>query len=270
MNFSFHNQLNVYISDKKYTFFNSLLPSFLNQLSNFDKYNQYLAVGNGQTSTNVDNNYKLSNYICTLNLQNSAFQSDISKGSLYSKYEFYAKHSQIPSDYISEIGLCNNESDPTIFNYFSLISSDHPLGLDISNVDELVFEVFIFLNVDEQNEIIFTAGNNPFFEFLLGNGLEQVYLATGSNAADNIRLHRRIKNKNSLLPVEMNCFINENSIEINLSTTIQSVEEIDEILFISNSRVFARKNLKEIKPTIQTEKTKTSWFPKVRLFLNRQ
>ena len=253
MNFSFHNQLIIKTRTKNYFYYNTILNSTLDKLSNFEKYNEYLSIGNGTANQESQNIFHLSNKLLTTKLVNSSFQSDISKGNLFAKYEFIVSKNEINENYITEIGLSNNDNNPVIYNYFSLISNDTPNGIYIQNENEIVFEVTINLTINENNTTLLTSGSNPFIEFLLGNGLSNVYICKGTNYSNNERINREINN-NQLYLCNKKTNIIDNSLEIEFEYSFNN-GEIDEILFISDNRVFARKNLKEfISPTkIQNE-----------------
>lgn len=243
MNFSFHNQLTIQIQNKKYIFFNKLLPSTLIQLSNFKKFNEYISIGNGLPNEEIQNSYHLTQPITTIKLENKSFQSDISKGSVFAKYEFRFSDSKT----ITEIGLSNNEENPIIFNYFSLITNETPNGITLESRDEVLFEISIFLTINESKEFLLTSGQNPFLEFLLGNGLGDVFIAHGSNYTDNIRMCRELNNA-ELFICEKNSNLENNILELSFEKDLNK-GELDEILFVTNDKVFARMNLKTINQT---------------------
>lgn len=245
MIFSFHNKLTVKMNGHEYYFYNTVLPSTLNKLSNFEKYNEYLSVGNGQANSESQNLFNLTSHVATAKLIYKSIQSDITKGSLFGKYQYKLTKSELSSiNYLTEAGLSDGNSTPTIFNYFSLISEDNPNGLNISTSDEILFEVIINLTINENNQILLTSGENPFIEFLLGNGLGEVYACCGSNFAENVRMSREVPNNKTYYPCTKTCNIENNTLTLNLSLEITN-KEIDEILFFTDTKVFARKNLKE-------------------------
>jgi len=264
MIFSFHNQLNIKTKTKTYTFYNTVLKSVLDKLSKFEKYNECLSVGNGKPNQSIQDDFHLSNKIFSTKLFNSSFQSDISKGNLFAKYEFLISNSKINSDYITEVGLSDVENDSTIFNYFSLISDESPNGVNFQNEKEILFEVIIHLSISENINNFLTSGNNPFIEFLLGNGLYDVFICQGTNYCENIRIEREFNN-NSLILCNKYCNISDNQLEIRFESNI-NVGEINEILFISNNKVFARRNLKEYNEPInlnQTFQSKENYIIKI-------
>lgn len=247
MQFSFHNKLTITVNDKKYIFYNTILQSLLVKLSTFEKYNQFLAIGDGVPDSNFQSNFKLTNHKNTLNLTQSSCQSDITKGELFSKNSFLVSSEDIPSTHISEVGLSDNSENPTIFNYFTLIDEQNPQGIDISNSNEVLFEVTIYLNINENNNIILTSGKNPFIEFLLGYGMGDIYTFLGSNYSENVRINREPANNKEYYPCNTESKIIDNYFEINFSHSYSNTI-IDEIVFVSDNRVFARQNLKELNP----------------------
>ena len=88
---------------------------------------------------------------------------------LFARYEFYLANNNTSLEYLTELGLSNDEQNPSIYNYFSLISDETPNGINISNKDEVLFEITINLTIEEQS-ILLTSGQNPFIEYLLGYG----------------------------------------------------------------------------------------------------
>lgn len=248
MKFSFHNKLTIKTHNKKYEFYNKILNSTLNQLSKFEKFNEYISIGNGIPNTEIQNSFHLSNFIITIPLKEKTIQSDISKGELFAKYEFAILNKNLINN-ITEVGLSDNSLNPTIFNYYSLISNDNINGVFIDTNDEIVFEITIYLNVFESNNLFLTAGTNPFIEFLLGNGLGDIYICNGSNYSRSERIYREITDDKILTPCNKVASISENSLELEFNQNLNN-GEIDEILFISDNRVFARRYLKDFKPVV--------------------
>lgn len=254
MEFKFHNRLNIKLKNKTLTYYNQVLPSLYNELSNFSKYNSYLSFGNGTANTESLNEYHLSNLVATIPLENYSMQSDITKGALFAIYNFKLNPKQENYTTITEIGLSDNSENPTIYNYFSLISDENSNGLDISQEDEILIEISIFLNLSEGDSYILTAGNNPFIEFLLGNGIGNVYLCSGSNFSENVRISREVPNNKSLFICNKSATFHDNYLQLDFSLN-QEIGELDEVLFITNNKVFARINTKEINSPIEKQNT---------------
>ena len=257
MQFSFHNKLTVTINNKKHIFYNKILQSLLVKLSSFKQYNNFLAIGDGHPDENIQSTFHLTHHIKTVKLTQSSCQSDITKGELFAKYSFLIPSDDLYSNYISEVGLSDNGENPTIYNYFSLTDEQNPQGLDISNTNEVLLEITIYLNINENSEFILTAGKNPFIEFLLGYGIGDVYTFLGSNYSENIRINREpaVNKEYYLCSKEAN--IINNSLEINFSFSFSNTI-INEIVFVTNDKVFARYNLKEINSTQTIESSFTS------------
>lgn len=256
MLFSFHNELNIKTKSNSYTFYNNVYPSLLTKLSNFESYNNYLSIGNGIANLETQNQFHLTNHIFTTKLYSKQMQSDINKGSLFSVLEFKIYNHEINSKYIKEVGLSDNKTNPTIFNYFSLISEETPNGIDISDTEEIVLKVTIYLLVDELKENLLTSGNNKIIEFLLGNGIGDIYLSSGTNFANNIRLARNITESQTKYLCERTASISDNSLKFSFSKAL-NIGEIDEILFTTENEVFARNNIKNINPLLENQTTLT-------------
>lgn len=246
MIFSFHNKLTVQLSNRNYDFYNTMLNSTLEALSKFDKFNSFVSVGNGEPGT-PQNSFHLSNFLYTSKLAFQSFQSDISKGNTFAIYEFKLLKSNINSNYITEIGLSNNDENPIIYNYFSLITEDNPNGLDISQENEILLKIIINLNITETTNNILTSGSNPFIEFLLGKGLGKVKAKLGSNFSENVRISRINPITNESIICTKNANLDRNCLNLNISCNFK--QEIDEIVYMANDTVFARQNLKEYKNT---------------------
>ena len=105
MKLSFHNRLIVKTKNNSYVYYNSLLPSILERLSTFQNYNNFISIGNGLPNNQNQSQYKLSNFLNSIPLTNKTFQSDISKGELFARYEFYLANNNIDSEYLTELGL---------------------------------------------------------------------------------------------------------------------------------------------------------------------
>lgn len=251
MKFSFHNRLTIKSQNKTFNFYNTTLKSLFQQLTDFKNYNSYISIGNGINNENSLNSFKLSNRLTTIPLHSKLIQSNMDKGELFAKYEFLVNTNNLHSEYLTEVGLSNNEDNPTIFNYFSLINDENPNGINISENQELSFEIIINLTIDEES-ICLTSGDNPFIQFLLGNGIDDVYICKGSNFSDNKRIERYIPNNENLILCNKNSTFNNETLEINFEGKINS-GEIDEILFITNNTVFARYNTKEINKPIEKQ-----------------
>lgn len=256
MQFSFHNKILIKTNENTYTFYNTLLPSLLGELAQFNGYNNYLAVGNGNQKTQQQSEYYLGGYLASTNLVSKQIQDDISKGSLYTTLEFKILRSEINSNFIKEAGLCGSGSNPKIYNYFSFISTETPNGIDISKCEEVAMEVTIYLTISENEQVTLTSGSNKFIGYLLGNGLGDVQLCSGSNYAENSRINRQITANQTKYPCTKNATIENNTLNISITCNLK-IGEIDEILFVSDNQVFARKNVKEHKSLVSTESTLT-------------
>ena len=254
MIFSIHNEIKVKTNKKTYIFNNTLCASILQAIADKNGYSNYFSIGTGSTDSSRQNAYHLTSPKATLALENSTFQSDISKGQLFANYEYLLSTKNLNVNYITEAGLSDSSQDPIIYNYFSFIDSENPNGIDITNSDEISFEVKIYLTVNENNETLLTSGQNPFIEYLLGSQIESIFICTGSNYSANNRINRLLPSNANLVECEFNAQIQNSSLSLNLVAEMD-VGEIDEILFVTKNKVFARKNIKEEKNTTTIAET---------------
>lgn len=254
MRFSFHNKLKVKINNKTYEFYNTVLSSLLDKLSLFESFTNYLAIGNGSDNLSPIANCKLSNYLTKTAFVSKQIQSNIENGNLFATLEFKFNRADIFGNYIKEAGLCENATNPTIYNYITFISSETPNGIEISNANEIVMELTIYLDITENNEILLTSGNNKFIEFLLGEGLGDVYISSGTNYAENVRLSRTVSQNQTKYLCNKTANIQEDSLSIEFTSNLK-IGEINEILFITKNEVFARKNVREFNTTTNFETT---------------
>lgn len=247
MKFSFHNQITIKTNNEHFTFFNEMLPSIFSPLSASKEYNKNLAVGIGTTHS-IANNH-LENCILTLEAESFSYQNNIENNPLFSKIQFKLDSRNINYDYITEVGLCDdNKTNPTIYNYYNFISEELPNGIYIKDDDEVVLEVIIYLEINEEKQNFLTSNNNDFIKFLLGGGLGDVFACRGSNYSNNERVNREIPLNAEKFICEKQFEINDGFLKINFNCDI-GFGECNEILFMTEESVFARINTKEINNT---------------------
>lgn len=254
MRFSFHNKIKVKLNDKTYEFYNTVLSSLLDKLSLFESYTNYLAIGDGSDNLSPIANCKLSKYLTKTAVISKQIQSNIENGNLFATLEFKFNRADILGNYIKEAGLCENYTNPIIYNYITFISGETPNGIDISSANEIVMELTIYLNITENNGILLTSGNNKFIEFLLGEGLGDVYISSGTNYAENTRLSRTVAPNQTKYLCRKIANIQEETLSIEFTSKLK-IGEINEILFITKNEVFARKNVREFNATTNSETT---------------
>ncbi len=210
MKFKIRNKLEITTNNRKYTFFNKMLDSVYNKYSSFESFNNCVLIGNGEESNN-QKEYKLTNKILAILLNTEIIQNDISKGQLYIKKNFVINSNMICNNYIKEIGITDSINSTTIYNYFSLVNDEYPEGI-FKDTSELYCTITLYLDIDIKNEdFCFLSGNNPFINYLLGEGLQKGvtayfgdYYYSSDNSLiyypdldDNIQLTTTIKNNDT-------------------------------------------------------------------------
>jgi len=254
MKMNLHNKLVVCLNGKEYIFYNQMFESVYEKIKNLDSYNNLIAIGKGERSSN-QNNFKLTNYIKTFNLETETIQNDISKGELFIKKSLTINDGSLDGQYITEMGLCSCDEEPTIYNYFSLINEEHK-GILKNKNESIQIYIYIYLELTYEKEGLFTLGNNPFISFLLGEGLnnKKIYISRGNNTSENIPISRaKLSTANKYL-CDIKFNTNENSkFELILSSNLGSGSTY-EIVYLIDDEPFARMNVLNIKNTISLTK----------------
>lgn len=256
--FQFHNKLEIIINDKKYTFYNKMFSSVFEKIKNFERFNSMLAIGNGST-TNNDVTQKLTNHIKTVNLFTEIVQPDISKGTPYIKKSVILSGLSFDSNYITEAGLtCDNNDNPTIYNYVSLIDAENTNGVKIDKNSEILINFYIYLHFFNLSEGLLTSGNNPFILLLLGEGLsDNIFAVRGNCLIENKQTSREIptyttKYLCSLKTSESLDDNGNNVLSLSLTADI-GFDKTYEIVFMVGDIPFARMNLQNYNEPVLLE-----------------
>ena len=258
-----HNKICIESKNFKYEFYNTMLESVYDKLSNLESYCDKIAFGTG-TIANTDNNFKLSNFNCVFSLETVSIQNDVSNEELFIKKVAKIDTSLIKTNFLTEAGITSNNEDfnnPTIYNYYSFINENNPNGIDISSGDLLTISVYIYLNLTNASVGLFTKGKNQFISFLLGEGLSsKIYAARGDDASDNVLIERA----NSYIGEKYECLFlptKDSILNLNFEADLQS-GLITEIVFMVGDSVFARLNtnyLEENKTFTETHTPKANY-----------
>lgn len=245
MKFHYHNKLIISNGKCSHAFFNTMLGSVFEKLKQLQAFNKYVSIGEGLPS-NSQSEYHLTSPISTVKLSTEYMQSSISKGSCYVKKIAYIDGCLNDGEYITEVGLSNDDENPIIYNYISLISDDTPNGIKKEENEPIVLTLFIYLDLEEQTANILTDGKNKFIEFLLGEGInKKVYAFRGNNTVENKRYEREKPVGQKYEPT-FTVSENENSSSISLSFEADlQTGETSEIVFAIGDSVFSRKNVLE-------------------------
>ena len=255
MKFLFHNKIELKYKNKNYLFFNTMLNSVFDKLKNLEAFNKYASVGSGEPSTN-QTEYHLTSYLKTYELETEILQNDISNGNLFIKQSVIIDDANLNDKYIKEIGLSNNEDNPIIYNYFSLISEELPNGIKKENGEAIVFSIYIYLTIIEDSSIMLTSGNNKFINFLLGLGLDDnIYVVKGNNTTPNKRIFREEPTSSEKYLTSLT-ISESDGLNLNFSADLGS-GEINELVFLVGNSPFARVNLQEYKTLTTTTQTYT-------------
>ena len=255
MKFLFHNKIEFKYKNKNYLFFNTMLNSVFDKLKNLEAFNKYASVGSGEPSTN-QTEYHLTSYLKTYELETEILQNDISNGNLFIKQSVIIDDANLNDKYIKEIGLSNNEDNPIIYNYFSLISEELPNGIKKENGEAIVFSIYIYLTIIEDSSIMLTSGNNKFINFLLGLGLnDNIYVVKGNNTTPNKRIFREEPSTSEKYLTSLT-ISESDGLNLNFSADLGS-GEINELVFLVGNSPFARVNLQEYKTLTTTTQTYT-------------
>lgn len=256
---NFHNKICIESKNFKYEFFNTMLESVYDKLSNLESYCDKIAFGSGIKNVE-DNTFKLANFCSAFDLETSTIQNDLSGAELFVKKTVTIDTSALKLNYLTEAGITSNGDDPinpTIYNYYSFIDENSPNGIDISSGDPLTISVYIYLNLSNATAGLFTKGKNPFISFLLGEGIasKSLYAARGDNLTDNVLIER----VNSYIGEKYKCsfsctkdsFLNL-KFEADLKTGL-----ISEIVFFVDDVVFARLNTRYLDQNKEVNETCT-------------
>lgn len=283
MKLNLHNKIEISIDGKTYCFYNTMLKSVIDRLRYGKKFNTHLAVGTGTLGVSKD--FKLSNFEKAVPLETEILQDDIksqSASGLYVKKSAVIDAQELIGKYITEAGITsgigelyldgstgfddenienqNDETNPTIYNYFSLISSECPNGILVTKNNPILISVYIYLNLSVTGSGLFCSGKNKFIDFLLGEGLsESVYACRGRNLATNAKSIEKVLDKNSgYSKFKSTMYFQESKDGYNLyfSTDIWADETYEVILLVGDSP-FARINVLETSPEIRQTITKT-------------
>ena len=251
MKLYFHNKIEIIYNNNTYTYYNSMLDSIYQKIANLESFCDKLAIGSGNTP-DIFSSFKLNNFITFTNLTTETLQNDVSESEIFIKKIASIDTSKITSRYITEAGITSNsddESNPTLYNYFSFINENTPNGIEVNNNEPISLSIYIYLDLTSSSVGLFTKGNNPFIEFLLGNGLnnKKIYIARGSDNSDNILIARSNDYEDTKYECSLSYTI-DNGLQIKFTGDL-GVGETFELVFFANDIAFARINTNVIQPT---------------------
>ena len=253
MTINYHNKIELFVDEKKYTFFNRMLSSVFSALSNKESFSKFVAVGNGAESE-TQNSFKLTNHLGTFLTKTEIVQNDVSEGICYIKKSVcLSDYNILSNQFITELGLTFEQCEnPTIVNYISLVLDDTPNGIFVKGNQQVYLYIYVYLNI---NETIYnlTTNNNPFVNFLLGCGLnDKIYATRGDCLIENKNLKYENISTIDKTECEFNFNTNNNSLTLNFKADLKAGETF-EIVFLIGNEPFARTQTTHFHtPTIQT------------------
>ena len=264
MKLNLHNKIEILVDDKKYCFYNSMLSSVKDALIKKKSYNDYLAFGTGNIKDlesfsrfdgqeSLGDNFKLSSHLKSYKTEVEFLQNDAMTGR-----ELYVKKSAVISDsflvgkYLTEAGITNcAENNPTIYNYFSLISDEFPRGIFVENTSPILISVYVYLDLASLGSGLFTGGENKFINFLLGLGLDgEIYACRGMNLADNLSPILRENLSSEKYLCELISEFQEDGLLLSFSANLGAGETAEIVLLVGDSP-FARLNVLEEKSQVK-------------------
>ena len=249
MNLIFHNRIDITINNKTHHFYNTMLKSVKDKLKNLESFFNYLSVGTGSGLSATDN-FKLTGYVSSYNLETEFSQTNPKSNMFITKSTVIGDNS-LDGKYITEAGISAEiDENPTIFNYFSLKNADFPNGILKEIGEEIAISVTIYLQITNTSNCLLTAGNNPFVNFLLGNGIDKnsIHAARGKNLTENTLVNRESFDSENKFPCEFNFLEEEDSLKLEFIFNMLS-GSIYEVVLFANTLPFARINAVGIRPT---------------------
>lgn len=182
-----HNKLVVKKGSREFVSYNNILVSAVENLSDFKPYFLYLAIGEGGDETKFN---QVNLYDCkkVYPLETVEYNFDPAKGDLFLTKKLEISPLDTTPLKIVEVGVCGEMGDnPKIANRF-LANAGEPIYRDAG--EEMSFEVTINLSVNADSKVVFTAGENPFVRFLLGDmefldKKPELFMAKGTNKTPN-------------------------------------------------------------------------------------
>ncbi len=246
MNINLHNKIEIKYGKEEYVFYNTMLKSLKSEIINLNSYFNYIALGIGEG--NIDaSTFKLKNHIKSYALENDVIQSNLERGTLFVKKYAIIDDTSLNGIAITEAGISSNaNTDPIIYNYFSLRNESCPNGIVKEENQEIVISVTIYLDIISESEALLTLGNNKFIELLLGLGIKEkkLYACRGKNLSKNKAVYREKIVDENKFPCDLIVEESDSSLILNFCGKMKTGETNEIVLLIDNSP-FLRLNTQE-------------------------
>ena len=242
MKVNLHNKVEVFVGEKKYIFYNKMYKKIFDKISQKLSFFDAVALGNGIANDN-EKTQKLSNYIKKYNLKCDKLQNNIEKGVLFNRKSLVLNDIELEGEFITELGLCDDlEDDPNIYNYITLISGETPDGIYIKKGEQILFVLYIYLELETENLGLFCLGENPLIKLLLGDGLDdEIYAVRGECLSENVLINRNKVGFEEKFLASLNFKI-EDTLTLSFSAEL-GAGETSEIVFICGEQNVARINV---------------------------
>ena len=241
-----HNKLKITKGETVFESFNNLLLPALEAIRDFKPYNNFLAIGTGNSETKNDMK-TLEKFAVALPLVTDKFNFDPQNGTLFiTKKLVLDENNRTPLE-IVEVGLTyDGESEnPPVANRF-LANNGAPIFRDKG--EEMTIEVTLYLELSEESGFLkLTAGSNNLVKLFLGGGSEGVFsVAKGEDLTANDTLIERNEEGLVLNASEVSGTLDEenNNLTFNIIGDLGS-GLVNEFLLVLDGKVVARENVKE-------------------------
>lgn len=261
MKLNIHNKIEIKTQNKTLCYFNTIFNNIYEKIANLESFFDKIAIGNGFCEDFLSN-FHLGNFLCVSDFENISSQLDPANNEIFVTKSIKLKTENFNSKYITEAGITSNFADknnPEIYNYFSFISDDYPDGIDISNEEEIVISVTLYLTISSTSLGLLTRGDNPFIKLLLGLGCnkKEIYVARGLDLSNNELIFHTNTYKNEKYLCSISYDTTDNVLKLNFSGDLSS-GEVNEIVFILDDIVFARINTRLLAQELVSTKSFTA------------
>lgn len=225
-----------------------MLDSVYDKLSTLDSYFNYIVFGT-MNNENITSNYKLAGFVASYPLSFDSDNFDPNNDILFLKKYALISDGNLDNKYLTEAGIaCSSEFNPTIYNYFKLTNDEFPNGIFKPKGQSIEVSVTIYLKLTNLNEALFTAGENPFIKFLLGDGAgnKNFSVIRGHNYLGNTLINREKPTDEQAYPCIIN-FSKDKNLTLSFSSDMK-FGETHELVYLLNGEPFARVNLENFNP----------------------
>ncbi len=246
MKVNLHNKVEIFCDKKFYVFYNQMFDLVIDAINNFRPYFSFAAIGNGEPGENKKTQ-KLSNFIEKRTLKCQKLQNNVKNGQLYSMKSLVLNEDELGGEFITELGICeDDENNPDIYNYITLISNETPDGIEKKSGEKMVINLYIYLEILSGSGECLCEGENQILSWLLGEGLaEKIYAVKDKTLAGNLSVKAENFDENEM--VEASVFAEKSDkLLVEFSFDLPA-GETEAVSIISGKNVVAKINALEEK-----------------------